>query len=205
MSRDLVIGVDCSTTASKAVVWDQAGKAIATSRHAYELHHVRSGWVEQHAPDWWSSTSAAIADVVSKVGGNRIAAIAITHQRETFVCLDSDAQPVRPAMTWMDIRATAEVEEFGSDEVHRITGKPPNPTPAWYKLLWLKKHEPETIARTAHVVDVAGYLVQRLTGEWATSWACADPLGLVDLQRFDYDDGLLEVAGLDREIGRAHV
>ena len=75
---------------------------------------------------------------------------------------------------------------------------PPNPTPAWYKLLWLRKHEPETLKRTAHVVDVAGYLIQKLTGEWATSWACADPLGLVDLQRFDYDDKLLEQAGLDR-------
>jgi xylulokinase len=198
MSKDLVIGVDCSTTASKAVVWDHTGKAIATGRRTYELEHVRSGWVEQHAPDWWSATSAAIADAVSKIGGNRIAAIAITHQRETFVCLDDKAKPVRPAITWMDIRATAEVEAYGSAEVHRITGKPPNPTPAWYKLLWLKKHEPETIKRTAHVVDVAGYLVQRLTGEWATSWACADPLGLVDLQRFDYDDGLLEMAGLDR-------
>ncbi len=198
MSRDLVIGVDCSTTASKAVVWDASGKAIATGRRNYETDHVRSGWVEQHAPDWWSATSAAIADAVSKVGGDRIAAIAITHQRETFVCLDENAKPIRPAITWMDIRATAEVEEFGSDEVHRITGKPPNPTPAWYKLLWLKKHELGTIARTKHVVDVAGYLAQRLTGEWATSWACADPLGLVDLQHCDYDDGLLEIAGLDR-------
>lgn len=198
MSRDLVIGVDCSTTASKAVVWDHAGKAIAAGRRTYGLNHVRSGWVEQHAPDWWSATSAAIADAVSKVGGDRIAAIAITHQRETFVCLDGNANPIRAAMTWMDIRANAEVEEFGSDDIHRITGKPPNPTPAWYKLLWLKKHEPETIARTAHVVDVAGYLIQKLTGEWATSWACADPLGLVDLQRFDYDDQLLEMAGLSR-------
>jgi xylulokinase len=198
MSRDLVIGVDCSTTASKAVVWDREGKAIATGRHTYGLQHVRSGWVEQHAPDWWRATSAAIADAVSKTGSERIAAIAITHQRETFVCLDADANPIRPAITWMDIRATAEVETHGTADVHRITGKPPNPTPAWYKLLWLKKHEPETIARTAHVVDVAGYLVQKLTGEWATSWACADPLGLVDLQRFDYDDGLLEMAGLDR-------
>ena len=40
--------------------------------------------------------------------------------------------------------------------------------------------------------------MQKLTGEWATSWACADPLGLVDLQRFDYDDGLLAAAGLSR-------
>jgi len=196
---DLVIGVDCSTTASKAVVWDKQGRAVATGRQTYDLNHVRSGWVEQNAPDWWTATSAALADAVKQVGRARIAGIAITHQRETFVCLDKAGEPIRPAITWMDVRATAEVEEHGTPDVHRITGKPPNPTPAWYKLLWLRKHEPETIARTAHVVDVAGYLVQKLTGEWATSWACADPLGLVDLQRFDYDDGLLERAGLSRD------
>lgn len=197
-SADLVIGVDCSTTASKAVVWDMAGRAVATGRRTYGLNHVRSGWVEQHAPDWWTATSGAIAEAVALVGASRIAAIAITHQRETFVCLDEAGEPIRPAITWMDVRATAEVEAFGTPDVHRITGKPPNPTPAWYKLLWLKRHEPETIARTAHVVDVAGYLVQKLTGEWATSWSCADPLGLVDLQCFDYDDGLLAAAGLSR-------
>ena len=195
---DLVIGIDCSTTASKAVVWDMTGRAVATGRRSYGQTHVRSGWVEQNAPDWWAATSAAIAEAVLLVGAQRIAAIAITHQRETFVCLDKAGEPIRPAITWMDVRATAEVETFGTPDVHRITGKPPNPTPAWYKLLWLKRHEPETIARTAHVVDVAGYLVQKLTGEWATSWACADPLGLVDLQRFDYDDGLLAAAGLSR-------
>jgi xylulokinase len=199
MSKDLVIGVDCSTTACKAVVWDRSGRAVATGRRTYGLNHVQSGWVEQNAADWWAATSAAIAEAARQVGGERIAALAITHQRETFVCLDSNGQAIRPAITWMDIRATAEVEAHGSEAVHRMTGKPPNPTPAWYKLLWLKKHEPETIARTAHVVDVAGYLVQKLTGEWATSWACADPLGLVDLQRFDYDDGLLDMAGLTRD------
>ena len=58
MSRDLVIGVDCSTTASKAIVWDMSGRAVATARRSYELDHVRSGWVEQHAPDWWTATAA---------------------------------------------------------------------------------------------------------------------------------------------------
>ena len=196
---DLVIGIDCSTTAAKAVVWDTSGRAVAVGRRGYGLSHVRSGWVEQHAPDWWTATSEALAEAVAKVGAERIAGVAITHQRETFVCLDSAGEPIRPAITWMDVRATAEVDAFGTAEVHRITGKPPNPTPAWYKLLWLGKHEPETIARTAHVVDVAGYLIQKLTGEWATSWSCADPLGLVDLQRFDYDDGLLAMAGLTRD------
>ena len=198
MSKDLVIGVDCSTTAAKAVVWDRYGKAMATGRCTYSVDHVRSGWAEQNAADWWDSTSVAIATAAAQVDGGRIAALAITHQRETFVCLDEDGKAIRPAMTWMDVRANAEVEEFGTDEVHCITGKPPNPTPAWYKLLWLKKHETETIARTAHMVDVGGYLVHELTGQWATSWASADPLGLVDLKSFDYDNTLLDMAGLDR-------
>jgi xylulokinase len=99
MSRDLVIGVDCSTTACKAVVWDMAGKAVATGRRVYGLNHVRSGWVEQNADDWWIATSGAIAEAAKQVSGDRIAALAITHQRETFVCLDSQGVAIRPAIT----------------------------------------------------------------------------------------------------------
>lgn len=199
MSADLVIGVDCSTTAAKAMLWDATGQAVAEGRCGFGLTQARPGWGEQEAGDWWRATKAAIAEAVAPIDARRIGAISVTHQRETFVCLDASDEPIRPAMLWLDIRATAEVEAFGTEEVHRLTGKPANPTPAWYKLLWLKRHEPETIARTAHVVDVGGYLVRKLTGEWATSWSSADPLGLVDLSTFDYDDGLLATAGLGRD------
>ena len=50
--RDLVIAIDCSTTASKAVVWDYLGNLIAIGRQGYDLQHVKSGWVEQNANDW---------------------------------------------------------------------------------------------------------------------------------------------------------
>jgi xylulokinase len=123
-------------------------------------------------------------------------AISITHQRETFACLTEDGHSLRPAMLWLDTRAVAEVAEFGTPEVHEITGKPPNPTPAWYKLLWLKEHEPDTLVRTGRIADVQAYLVHQLTGSWHTSWASADPLGLVDMRTFDYSDDLVKQAGL---------
>lgn len=198
MTRDYVIGVDCSTTAAKAVVWDAGGLAVAQARADFELVQQRPGWGEQNAEDWWAATSAAVRRVVQTVDGSRIAALCVTHQRETFACLDRLGKPLRPAMLWMDGRAVEEVERRGTPEVHRITGKPPNPTPAWYKLLWLARHEPETLQRTGKVVDVQAFLVHRLTGTWATSWASADPLGLVDMTTFDYDDGLLAEVGLDR-------
>jgi xylulokinase len=99
----------------------------------------------------------------------------------------------------MDVRATREVERFGSDEVHRLTGKPADTTPALYKLLWLREHEPETIRRTRWVADVHVFLVNRLTGTWRTTTACADPLGLIDMERRDWADDLLARVGLDRE------
>lgn len=198
MSGDYVIGVDCSTTAAKAVVWNDQGTSISEARRTFDLSQPRPGWGEQNAEDWWAATAAAVRRSVQTVDATRIGAICITHQRETFVCLNESGAPLRPAMLWLDGRATAEVEEYGTAEVHRITGKPPNPTPAWYKLLWLTRHEPDTMAKVGKVVDVQGFLVHRLTGEWATCWASADPLGLVDMASFAYDDGLLAAVGLQQ-------
>jgi xylulokinase len=199
VAGDYVLGVDCSTTAAKAVVWDAQGRSVAEGRATFPVSHPRPGWGEQRAEDWWIATTSAVSRAARSVEARRIAALCITHQRETFACLDERGDPVRPAMLWMDMRATEQVEAHGTPEVHRLTGKPPNPTPAWYKLLWLREHEPETLRRTAHVVDVQAYLVHRLTGQWRTSWASADPLGLLDMATFDYDDGLLAAAELSRE------
>lgn len=199
MNRDLVIGIDSSTTASKAVVWDTGGRAVAEGRATFELSSPRAGWGEQNPEDWWTATRTAIRRAAQSVDARRIAAISITHQRETFACLTDEGHPLRPAMLWLDARATKEVAEYGTERVHRVTGKPPNPTPAWYKLLWLRAHEPETLERTQRVVDVQGYLVHKLLGEWTTCWASADPLGVVDMTTFDYDQELLDAVGLRRE------
>ena len=200
-NEELVISVDCSTTASKAVVWDLRGNALAIGKREFGLNHVKSGWVEQNSEDWWTATCGAISDAVSSFKSDQIKGLAVTHQRETFVCLDAKENPLRPAITWMDIRATEEVKIYGNSSVHEKTGKPPNPTPAWYKLLWLKKNEPDTLKKSAKIVDVGGFLIQKLTGEWMTSWASADPLGLVDLRDFSYDTSLMDAV----EVGSEHL
>ena len=107
----------------------------------------------------------------------------ITHQRETFACVTEDGRPLRPAMLWLDTPGRREVAEFGTERVHRVTGKPPNPTPAWYKLLWLRRHEPETLRRGRAGRRRAGLPrapADRGTG--ARRWASADPLGVLDMR-----------------------
>ncbi len=198
MTRDLVIGVDASTTGAKAVIWNAEGKPLSQAKSTYSLSTPKPGWGEQNAEDWWTATANSVRRAAQTVDTSRIAALSVTHQRETFVCVDKDNNPLRPAMLWLDSRAIEEVEKYGTDRVHEITGKPVNLTPAWYKLLWLQKNEPETLERTARVADVQGFIVNRLTGDWITSYGSADPLGVIDMKTFEYSEELLDIARLKR-------
>ena len=58
---DLVLGVDCSTTACKVVAWDRAGKAVAEGRADLEEIHPQPLFSEQKAEGWWEGTSRAIS------------------------------------------------------------------------------------------------------------------------------------------------
>ena len=193
---DLVLAIDCSTTASKAVVWDMQGRAVSMGRADFSHASPHPGWGEQDPVDWWTATVEAIGKACGRIDVSRLAAMSITHQRETFVCLDDKGLALRPAMLWLDTRATEEVRRYGSDAVHRKTGKPPNTATSWSKMLWLREHEPRTLDSTVRVADVHSYLVHRLTGEWATSWGSVDPLGVLDLESFTLDAGLIDATGL---------
>jgi sugar (pentulose or hexulose) kinase len=201
VSPSLVVGLDCSTTAAKAIVWDAAGRAIAEGRATFEVRSPRPGWYEQRADDWWGASAAALRAAVSGVPPAALAALAVTHQRETFVALDEDGAPLRDAIVWMDERARPEVDifanAFGRERIHRTTGKPASVTPSLYKIAWLRANEPDVFAR-ARFADVHAFLARRLTGVFATGLAAADPMGLVDLAAGDFADDVLAALGLDR-------
>ena len=196
MSEPLVVAVDCSTTAAKAVVHDRSGRVVASSSRPLALDRPHASWHEQDAESWWTATRDAVAEAVAASDPARVRALSLTHQRESFVCLDDVGRPLRPAILWLDGRANAEIEELGSQRVHELSGKPPDTTPALYKLAWLSRHEPSVLRAASRIGDVQAYLCLRLTGVWATSPASADTLGLFDARRQTWAPELLDLAGL---------
>lgn len=198
--RDVVIGVDASTTAVKAIAFTADGTALAEGRAAYPLSTPRPGHAEQDAEDWWRALADALRQVAGAVAPARLAGMAITHQRETFVLVDEDGQALRPAILWLDERSRAEVAElsalFGREAIRDWSGKPPDPTPALYGLRWLALHEPRVMSRAACLLDTGAFLHLRLTGEKRSALGSADPLGLVDLRARAWRAELVEAAGL---------
>ena len=194
---DLVVAVDCSTTAAKVVVQDAAGTVVARASRPLRTDQPHPSWHEQDADEWWVATRDAVAEAVGSLDDPaRVGALCLTHQRETFVCLDGQGRPLRPAVLWLDGRAHDEIVGLGSPHIHGLSGKPPDTTPALYKLAWLARHEPQVLDQAARVGDVHAYLTWRLTGRWATSEASADTLGLFDLRRMTWAPELLALAGV---------
>jgi xylulokinase len=190
----LVVAVDCSTTAAKAVVTEADGTVVGAGAAPLTTSSPHPAWHEQDARSWWEATREAVRAAVAASGrGAEVAAMCLTHQRESFVAADADGVPLRPAILWLDGRATAEIAELGSPRVHELSGKPPDTTPALYKIAWLTRRE----GAPARIGDVQAFLAWHLTGRWATSVESADTLGLHDLRRRDWSPELLALAGLE--------
>lgn len=202
MTGDLVLGLDSSTTATKAIAFDKHGSLVAEGRAQTPLSNPQAGWFEQRAEDWWSGAITAIRELLTKVLPERIAALSISNQRESFAQFDAKGRVLRPATLWLDERGRSEVErmkrEVGADVLHHISGKPPDMTPCLYRCAWFVTNMPEMWNKTAMTAEVHGVLAHHLTGEWVTSTASADPMGLIDMAKMDWSDRLLAAVGLTR-------
>ena len=204
MQQDLVLGIDSSTSATKATAWTKAGLLVAEGREAIPMANPAPGHFEQNPEDWWGSTVAALRAVVAQVDPARIAAVSISNQRETFGVFREDGSPIRPAIVWLDERGMEETDALaqrvGSDNFREICGKPVDVIVPINRMIWLQNHELAQFETVARYSDVHGYLSKQLTGIWVTSTASADPSGMLDLQSLEWSRELLSAANLSLSI-----
>lgn len=200
MNRDLIIGIDSSTSATKATAWDGNGAFMGEGRCAIPMSNPAPGRFEQDPNDWWSSTVAALKQLLSRVDSRRVAAASISNQRETFGAFDARGEPTRKGIVWLDERALAQSEalarKVGAERIREICGKPVDVIVPINRMIWLREEEPEIFAATERYADVHCYLAFRLIGRWITSTASADPSGMLDLRSGQWSRELLSQAGI---------
>jgi xylulokinase len=80
--------------------------------------------------------------------------------------------------------------------VHSISGKPLDVIPPIYRMLWLQDNESELFTRAEKITEVHGYLTHKLTGNWTTSTASADPMGALDMRKKQWSREILDAVGV---------
>ena len=193
-----LVGIDVGTTGVKALALDESGTVVARAEEAYPLSIPHPGWSEQAPADWWQATERALAAL-----GVKPAAIGLSGQMHGLVVLDEADRVLRPAILWNDQRTAAECadieERVGLERLIALTGNRALTGFTAPKLLWLRRHEPETFARIAHVLLPKDYVRLKLDGEHTTDVSDASGTLLFDVAQRQWSDEVCAALELARE------
>lgn len=168
-----ILAIDLGTTNIKVAAYTNVLDPIAI--HSHNVHYDRrDSFVEFDANAYFDTIVTMLAacqeEAAARWGGEPVQLV-LTGQAESLVVVGKDGKPLRPGISWLDMRSQKECDElareFDRERSYRITGQP-EIIPTWplTKILWLRRNEPETFARTAKFLMIKDYILYRLTGRF---------------------------------------
>ncbi len=203
MSRSpVLVGIDVGTSSTKCVVVAPDGTVLGLAAQETAVDTPRPGWAEQDPEAWvgaaLSTTRSAMAS--AGIAPGAVQAVGLSGQMHGTVCVGASGRPLRPAVIWADQRTVREVAELratlGADRLAAWTGNPPATgfmLPTW---VWLREHEPETMAATRWLMLPKDYVRYRLTGEPGAEPSDAASTSLFNPVERAWSEPLLEALDL---------
>jgi xylulokinase len=202
MSKAYFLGIDVSTTGSKALLVDESGAVAATAAAPHTLQTPRPLWSEQDPREWWQASSTAVRAVLKQAGvsGESVLAVGLTGQMHGLVLLDEKGEVLRPAILWNDQRTQAQCDEIhrriGREKFIQITGNVALTGFTAPKILWVQENEPEVYAKARHVLLPKDAIRYKLTGEYAMDKADGSGTVLFDLKKRAWSTEVLAALGI---------
>jgi glycerol kinase len=198
----LILAIDQGTTGTTCLLVDDELRVLGRGYCELPQYFPRPGWVEHDPEEIWDSVLGAATAALGAAGvrATDVATVAITNQRETTLLWDrATGVPVAPAIVWQDRRTAERCRELDAALVRTRTGLVPDPYFSATKLEWLlREHRRDGLA----FGTVDSWLVWKLTGgtEHVTDVTNASRTMLASLTTLDWDDELLGIFGVDREL-----
>jgi xylulokinase len=192
----LTLGIDLGTSAVKCVALAADGEVVASGQSSFPTFRDAPGQAEQDPASWVNAAEAAVRQTMTGRGED-VAAIGLTGQLPTLVCL-SGTEPQGRAVTWMDARAddwaAGRLDEAFRQKTYELTGMPID---GRYLAPMLAHHRAQFPAAIDGILSAKDYLCCALTGARVTDPSTAAGYGVYDFTTGQWDDGLCRHWGLD--------
>jgi glycerol kinase len=202
----LILAIDQSTSATKAVLFDARGKVLDKASRAHRQIYPQPGWVEHDAEEIWKNVLGVIGDIASRNRKkmSKLAGLSIANQRETVVVFDrKTGKPLHNAIVWQCRRGTTICEKLKQGKqgevIRRKTGLMVDTYFSASKLKWLAAARPDIAQKLKSGEAVIGtidtFLIHRLThGKvHATDATNASRTMLYDIGKLRWDDKLCKL------------
>jgi len=213
---DFIGAIDQGTTSTRFMIFDDSGAEVSRAQKEHRQILPQAGWVEHDPTEILDRTREVVAEAISAAGieVREIRAIGLTNQRETTVLWNpKTGQPWGNAIVWQDTRNAEMIKRVaaspGADLIRTRTGLVPATYFSAGKIRWLMDQNP-ALAKAAAAGELAfgnidSWLLWNLTGGpdggvHATDVTNASRTMLMDLETLDWNDQLLELFQVPREI-----
>ena len=199
-----LLGIDVSTTATKALLIDDCGAVRAVASTEYPFETPQPLWSEQDAALFWNGTVKSIRGVIEKsqVDPKNIAAIGLTGQMHGATLLDAHGGPLRPCILWNDQRTQKQCDEItariGAARVLQLTGNPVLTGFTAPKILWVRENEPDIYRQVVHILLPKDYARYKLTGEFFSDVSDSSGTSLFDVGKRAWSDEMLRALDIPR-------
>ncbi|MBP3977295.1 FGGY family carbohydrate kinase [Microbacterium sp. BLY] len=201
---DVFLAIDAGTGSARALVFDIEGRLVTHAAREWTHRAIpgHPGGTAFDTVNGWEAIAGAVAEVVARLDGRRVAAVAASSMREGFVLFDEAGTEIW-ACPNTDGRARAEADELvaegTADEIYRTAGDWVSIT-APSRLRWIARHQPEVLARARHLGMLSDWVTARLTGVFVTEPTCGSSSALFDLRAREWSAELAGLVGIDRRI-----
>ncbi len=205
-----IIAIDQSTSATKAVVFDECCKLICRKNIPHKQYYPQPGWVEHDAEEIYRNTVAAVKEAVGSVGHDGATfSLAITNQRETVVVWNRlTGKPVCNAVVWQCRRGAGICEAMERDGyaglIRERSGLLVDPYFSASGVKWILDNVDgarECADRGELLMGTMdSWLIWKLTGGkvHATDYTNASRTMLFNIRTLDWDDDLLRLFTIPR-------
>ncbi len=195
----VLIGVDVGTSSVRAIAFDMRGRRVAAEARPTPIRLTETGG-EYDPEAIYTAVIQNLIGVGRALNGRPVAGIAVTSIGESCILIDASGRALAPSIVWHDRRTAEEVPAIeaalGRERVFALSGHAAEPIFTLAKLIWMRRHWPEAMAKARHVLMMADWIAFRLSGVAATDAMLASRTLYFDIRRRRWSEELLALAGV---------
>jgi xylulokinase len=190
------MGLDLGAGGVKVSIIDAHGTTVSIGSAPVVTYAPQFGWAEQDPSEWWVAACLAIRQAVQTVDAAAIATIGVSGGAHIGVLADAVGRPLRRAILWSDSRSVdeaAELRDKADARIIELSLNRVNPTWLLPQLLWLARHDLDTVSATRRLFISKDWLRYQLTGDWHTDYSDAVGALLADSSTRGWSGELCEM------------
>ena len=195
--QKVYIGCDIGTFSVMTVIYNENFKQINKLSQKYSLISNKKNQAELDPNKVYNAVKQTLETAIKECNdfNLKIEFISFSSALHSLIIVDKSNQPLTNCLTWADTRAKetcSDLKNFYKDnKIYSKTGCPLHSLYLPVKILWFKQNKQEIFKRAYKFISIKEFVIYKLTGEYAIDYSVASGSGLLNINKKEWDNGLL--------------